>query len=72
MMAARDSVIVVGAGHIGIACAHYLARDGFEVTVIDQGDIGGACSQANCGFLVPSHVLPLTEPATSPPVRAGR
>ena len=62
MMASRDSVIVVGAGHIGIACAHYLARDGFEVTVIDQGDIGGACSQANCGFLVPSHVLPLTTP----------
>ena len=61
-MASRDSVIVVGAGHIGIACAHYLARDGFEVTVIDQGDIGGACSQANCGFLVPSHVLPLTTP----------
>ena len=62
MMASRDSVIVVGAGHIGIACAHYLARDGFDVTVIDQGDIGGACSQANCGFLVPSHVLPLTTP----------
>jgi D-amino-acid dehydrogenase len=61
-MASRDTVIVVGAGHIGIACAHYLARDGFEVTVIDQGDIGGACSQANCGFLVPSHVLPLTTP----------
>ena len=33
---AQDSVIVVGAGHIGIACAHYLARDGHEVTVIDQ------------------------------------
>ena len=59
---ARDAVIVVGAGHIGIACAHYLARDGYDVTVIDQGDIGGACSQANCGFLAPSHVLPLTTP----------
>ncbi len=61
-MGARDSVIVIGAGHIGIACAHYLSRDGYAVTVIDQGDIGGACSQANCGFLVPSHVLPLTTP----------
>ena len=56
------SVIIVGAGHIGIACAHYLRRDGYSVTVIDQGEIGGACSQANCGFLVPSHVLPLTTP----------
>ena len=61
-MAGRDSIIVVGAGHIGIACAHYLSRDGFDVTVIDQGEVGGACSQANCGFLVPSHVLPLTRP----------
>jgi D-amino-acid dehydrogenase len=58
-----DRVAVVGAGHIGIACAHYLEQQGYEVTVIDQGDIGGACSRANCGFLVPSHVLPLTTPA---------
>jgi len=65
-MASRGSVIVVGAGHIGIACAHYLSRDGYDVTVIDQGDIGGACSQANCGFLVPSHVLPLTTPDALP------
>ena len=57
-----NSVIVVGAGHIGIACAHYLHRDGYDVTVIDRATVGGACSQANCGFLVPSHVLPLTEP----------
>ena len=57
-----DRVIVVGAGHIGIACAHYLRQDGYDVTVIDQGEIAGACSHANCGFLVPSHILPLTSP----------
>jgi len=57
-----ESVIVVGGGHIGIACAHYLQQDGLDVTVIDQGEIGGACSRANCGFIVPSHVLPLTTP----------
>lgn len=60
----NDHVVVVGAGHIGIACAHYLRQKGFRVTVIDQGEIGGACSRANCGFLVPSHVMPLTTPAT--------
>lgn len=60
---ARDRVIVVGAGHIGIACAHYLARDGYEVTVIDRQEVGGACSQANCGYLAADHVLPLTRPA---------
>ena len=61
-MAQTRSVIVVGAGHIGLACAHYLQRDGYDVTVIDRGTIGGACSEANCGFLVPDHVLPLTTP----------
>ena len=57
-----DRVIIVGAGHIGIACAHYLNAEGYDVTVIDQGRIGGACSSANCGYIVPSHVLPLTTP----------
>ena len=57
-----DRVIIVGAGHVGIACAHYLSTEGHDVTVIDQGSIGGACSSANCGFIVPSHVLPLTTP----------
>lgn len=61
-MPGGGSAIVVGAGHVGIACAHYLARDGVDVTVIDRGTVGGACSQANCGFLVPDHVLPLTTP----------
>ena len=45
-----DRAIVVGAGHIGIACAHYLHADGYEVTVIDRDSIGGACSRANCGL----------------------
>ena len=61
-MSGGSSVIVVGAGHIGLACAHFLREDGHAVTVIDQGEVGGACSQANCGFLVPDHVLPLTTP----------
>lgn len=57
-----DSVLVVGGGIVGIACAHYLNRAGFEVTVIDKGRPGGACSYANCGYICPSHVPPLTEP----------
>lgn len=57
-----ESVVVVGAGVIGIACAHYLSKAGFQVTVIDQSTIGNACSSGNCGYICPSHVLPLTEP----------
>ena len=57
-----DTALVVGAGIIGIACAHYLERAGYRVIVIDQGGIGGACSHGNCGHICASHVLPLTEP----------
>jgi glycine/D-amino acid oxidase-like deaminating enzyme len=58
--AQNESVLIVGAGIIGIACAHYLSRAGFKVTVIDQGTIARACSHGNCGYICPSHVLPLT------------
>jgi len=57
-----DRVVVVGAGIIGIACAYYLTKAGFLVTVIDRGKVAGACSQSNCGYISPSHVLPLTTP----------
>jgi D-amino-acid dehydrogenase len=54
--------IIVGAGIIGIACAHYLAKAGVPVTVIDRGAVASGCSHGNCGYICPSHVLPLTEP----------
>ncbi len=57
-----ETVLILGGGVVGIACAHYLSRAGYRVTVIDKGSLGGACSHANCGFVCPSHVLPLTEP----------
>ena len=58
----NESVVIVGGGIIGLACAHYLSSAGLQVTVIDRGRIAGACSHANCGYISPSHVLPLTEP----------
>lgn len=61
-MSNDESILITGAGVIGIACAHYLAEAGYRVKVIDQGSVGGACSHGNCGFVCPSHVLPLTEP----------
>jgi len=55
-------VAIVGAGVIGIACAHYLRAAGHEVTLIDQGEVGSGASRHNCGHILPSHVLPLNEP----------
>jgi D-amino-acid dehydrogenase len=58
-------VVVVGGGVIGAACAYYLRRSGWAVTVLDQGAFGRGCSHANCGFVSPSHVLPLAGPGAA-------
>lgn len=56
-------VIIVGGGVIGAACAYFLKKAGWDrVTVLDRGPFGKGCSHGNCGFVSPSHVLPLTVP----------
>lgn len=55
-------VIVIGGGVIGAACAYYLTKTGWAVTVLDRGGFGKGCSHGNCGFVSPSHVLPLAGP----------
>jgi D-amino-acid dehydrogenase len=55
-------VVVVGGGVIGTACAYYLAKVGWEVTLVDRHWQGRGCSDGNCGLLAFSHVLPLNEP----------
>ncbi len=57
-----DQVVVIGGGVIGAMCAWYLTQAGRSVTVLDRGSFGGACSHGNCGYISPSHVLPLTTP----------
>jgi D-amino-acid dehydrogenase len=54
--------VVIGGGVIGVACAYFLRERGWQVTLIDRGRVGGGCSHGNCGFVSPSHVLPLAEP----------
>jgi D-amino-acid dehydrogenase len=61
-MSATGHVIVVGGGVIGAACAYYLSKAGGRVTILDKGEFGKGCSHANCGFVCPSHVLPLATP----------
>jgi D-amino-acid dehydrogenase len=57
-----DRVVIVGGGVIGACSAYYLAKAGWRVTVLDRGAFGMGCSHANCGYVCPSHVLPLAAP----------
>jgi D-amino-acid dehydrogenase len=54
-----NATVIIGAGAIGLACAHYLHLEGQKVIVIDSSTIGSGCSQGNCGHILPSHILPL-------------
>lgn len=56
------SVVVIGGGVIGAACAYYLCKSGRQVTLIERGTFGKGCSHGNCGFVCPSHALPLAMP----------
>lgn len=62
MSDSKGRVVIVGAGVIGAACAYYLNQAGYPVTILDRGKFGAACSHANCGYVCPSHVLPLAVP----------
>lgn len=56
-------VVVVGAGVIGLASAHYLLRAGHDVIVLDRaGEDARGTSYGNAGMVVPSHFVPLAAP----------
>ncbi|MCA9179512.1 MAG: FAD-dependent oxidoreductase [Planctomycetales bacterium] len=66
-----EHVVIVGGGVIGAFCALELVGSGRKVTIVDAGRFGGACSHGNCGYVCPSHILPLAAPgAMSGAVRA--
>jgi D-amino-acid dehydrogenase len=55
-------VVIIGGGIIGLSCAYYLQKRGFEITIIDKGDITQGCSFGNAGYVSPSHFTPLASP----------
>lgn len=55
-------VIIIGGGVIGLCSAYYLRRSGWDVTVVDKGDMTDNCSYGNAGMIVPSHFVPLAAP----------
>ena len=61
-MKTPQHVIVIGGGVIGALSALELVRAGIKVTLADRESYGQGCSNGNCGYICPSHVLPLTAP----------
>jgi D-amino-acid dehydrogenase len=55
-------VTIIGGGIIGLSSAFYLQKSGWDVTVIDKGDFSDNCSYGNCGYICPSHFIPLATP----------
>jgi glycine/D-amino acid oxidase-like deaminating enzyme len=59
---ARDAVVVVGAGIVGVCTAWHLLRRGANVTLIDRDEPGLGCSYGNAGALSFGSVAPLAMP----------
>lgn len=58
----RPAVVVIGGGIIGCWSAYYLAQRGCKVSLIERDTLGAGASGGNCGYLCPSHVMPLCGP----------
>ncbi|MEO7444418.1 MAG: FAD-dependent oxidoreductase [Ferruginibacter sp.] len=55
-------VTIAGGGIIGLSTAYYLRQQGYEVTIVERGDITDGCSFGNMGYISPSHFVPLASP----------
>ncbi len=62
-MAQEKHIVVCGGGIVGLCTAHYLAREGFAVTVVERNAEGAdSCAQGSAGYVSPSHVEPISAP----------
>ncbi|MEV4115695.1 FAD-dependent oxidoreductase [Nonomuraea sp. NPDC049695] len=57
------SVIVVGAGIVGLSTAWFLQERGVQVDVVDRGGVAAGASWGNAGWIAPGLAIPLNEPA---------
>ena len=58
----KTDVLIIGGGAVGVCAAYYLREAGYEVTLVERGEIGSGASHGNMGLVVPSHSVPLAAP----------
>src|SRR5690606_28300342 len=56
------SVIVVGAGIVGLSTAWFLQERGVDVTVVDLAGVAAGASWGNAGWVAPTLTIPLNSP----------
>jgi len=67
----KQSIIVIGAGFIGLTAALILLRDGHRVTIVDRAppldgsDYRHACSYGNACTIAPHGVVPVATPGVA-------
>ena len=62
MASEAKTVVVIGAGMVGVACALELQRHGFKVTLVDRKSPGKETSYGNAGVLARSSLMPFNNP----------
>lgn len=53
---------IIGAGIVGVMCACFLKREGYDVTLFDHQRPGSATSFGNSGIISPGAVVPIAMP----------
>lgn len=64
------SILVLGAGIVGVCCALSLQKRGLDVTLIDRREPGGETSYGNAGVLSRVSIVPLNNPGLYGKLRA--
>jgi D-amino-acid dehydrogenase len=57
-----ESVVVIGAGIVGIATAYHLVREGAAVTIVDRAPEGDKASFGNAGAIAVTEIVPASVP----------
>lgn len=55
-------IIVIGAGIVGVACAHALLDEGHDVEILDREGPAAGTSQGNAGGIANTEITPMASP----------